>query len=398
MDPATIIGTTSAILSFIQFAGKIIETGVELHFKKANATEFNKTLEESVKEFEKRVADGIYHISGKPGSGKSTMMKFIDGSTDVHKRLNQWAHLDNKPLLKASFYAWKPASDAFEWKPEDHLCIELLIRSLLHQLLTSARKYIQTVFPQHWNPETFTVFNTKTQTEDSKLRLSFSELQTALLELLQKHLTQSYRIFFLIDVMDEFGHPHAHEQLAMTVQSWCQCSPQNIKICVSSREDNPFLNTFPVQQRLQLHLHTTRDIKKLVKTRLKSNPHFQSISFKKQHRKELVRAMVDNAQGVFVWVVVTMNELLLLLADRQDFATLKEVVDTFRAEELDDFFKQIFNRIPRRYHQEARAVFSVVGTVSACDDVKDYFCLQHYAAISKCLTPSAPLSQPNSSL
>lgn len=56
MDPATIIGTTSAVLSFVHFSGKIIKTGVELHSKKANATETNKTFEESVTEFETRVA------------------------------------------------------------------------------------------------------------------------------------------------------------------------------------------------------------------------------------------------------------------------------------------------------------------------------------------------------
>lgn len=338
--------------------------------------------------------DDIYHISGKPGSGKSTMMKFIDGNTDVHKRLDQWAQLDNKALLKASFYAWKPTSDAFEWKPEDHSCTELLIRSLLHQLLTSAPKYIQTVFSQHWNPETFTVFNTKTQTENSEPRLSFYELQTALHELLDKHLTQSYRIFFLIDAMDEFGHAYAHELLAKTVQRWCQCSPQNIKICVSSREDNPFLNAFPAQQRLQLHLHTNHDIKELVKTRLKSNPHFQSDKFKEEDRKELIRAIVDNAKGVFVWVVFTINELLLLLADRPDFVTLKEMVDTFRGQELNDFLREIFNRIPSTYHQEARAVFSVVGIISA-DRIQNHFCLQHYSEIAKCLTTSETWSQSN---
>lgn len=322
------------------------------------------------------------------------MMKFIDGNTEVHKRLDQWAQLDNKALLKASFYAWKPSSDAFEWKPEDHSCTELLIRSLLHQVLTSAPKYIQTVFSKHWNPESFNVFSNRAQTEDSIPRLSFSELQTALYELLEKHLTQSYRIFFLIDAMDEFGHPYAHEQLAKTVKSWCQSSPENIKICVSSREDNPFLNTFPAKQRLQLHLHTTHDIEQLAKTRLNSSPHFQSTNFKEQHRKDLVQAIVNNAQGVFVWVVFTINELLLLLADRQDFVALKEVVDTFYAEELNDFFKQIFNRIPQKYQQEARAVFSVVCTLSA-HSLQDHFCLQHYAAISKCLTPSATWSQPN---
>lgn len=339
--------------------------------------------------------DGIYHISGKPGSGKSTMMKFIDGNLDIHERLDRWAQLDNKSLLKASFYAWKPTSDSFKWKPEDSSCMELLIRSLLHQLLTSRPEYIETVFSKYWSPERYTVFSNLTQTEESKLIFSFSELQTALNELLERYLTQSYRVFFLIDAMDEFGHPHMHEQLAKTIQSWCHRSPRNIKICISSREDNPFLNTFPAQQRLQLHLYTTNDIKELVTRSLTSNSHFQSDNFKQEDREELIGKIVCDAQGVFVWVVFTINELLRLLTDRQDFEALRTEVDTVCTKNMHDFFAEIVNRIPHQYRREARAIFSIVGTVTA-HPIRGYFCLQHYAAISKCLNPSATDSRSNS--
>lgn len=56
MDPATIIGTTSAILSFVQFAGNIIKTAVELHSNEANATEVIKAFDESVADFKTRLA------------------------------------------------------------------------------------------------------------------------------------------------------------------------------------------------------------------------------------------------------------------------------------------------------------------------------------------------------
>ncbi|KAK2606782.1 hypothetical protein N8I77_005510 [Diaporthe amygdali] len=368
MDPATIIGTASAVLSFAQFAGKIIKTGSELHSKRTNATEIN--------------------------DGESTRMKFIDGNPDIHERLDKWAKIDNKALLKASFYAWKPTSDSFEWKPEDSSCMELLIRSLLHQLLTGTPEYIQTVIPKYWSPERYNVFTVFTQTEDSKLSFSFSELQTALYQLLDIYLTR-YRIFFLIDAMDEFGHPHMHEQLAKTIQSWCHRSPLNIKICISSREDNSFLNTFPAQKRLQLHLHTTNDIKQLVTRSLTSNSYFQSDNFKQEGREELIGKIVCDAQGVFVWVVFTINELLRLLTDRQDFEALRKEVDTVCAKNMDELFVEIVNRIPHQYRREARAIFSIVGTVTA-HPIRGYFCLQHYAAISKCLSSSANDSQSNS--
>lgn len=53
MDPATIIGTTSAILSFIQFTGQIISTGVKIYNGVHGASENHFALESTVSDFDK---------------------------------------------------------------------------------------------------------------------------------------------------------------------------------------------------------------------------------------------------------------------------------------------------------------------------------------------------------
>lgn len=99
MDPATIIGTTSAILSFVQFSGKIIKTGVELHSKKANATEINKTFEESVTEFETRLAvlkastshrgnNNNYNISPTADDAWDNLLKCSSECENLGKRIS----------------------------------------------------------------------------------------------------------------------------------------------------------------------------------------------------------------------------------------------------------------------------------------------------------------------
>ena len=46
----------------------------------------------------------IYWISGKAGSGKSTMMKYLNNHHRVHQALKNWAV--DTPIVTASFYFW----------------------------------------------------------------------------------------------------------------------------------------------------------------------------------------------------------------------------------------------------------------------------------------------------
>lgn len=55
MDPATIIGTTSAILSFVQFTGKVISVAYKIHDSADGAIDENRSLEEAVTEVQNRL-------------------------------------------------------------------------------------------------------------------------------------------------------------------------------------------------------------------------------------------------------------------------------------------------------------------------------------------------------
>lgn len=56
MDPATIIGTASAVLSFVQFTGKIISTALEIRENAGQVTKSNQNLDATVNEFNSRLA------------------------------------------------------------------------------------------------------------------------------------------------------------------------------------------------------------------------------------------------------------------------------------------------------------------------------------------------------
>lgn len=57
-----------------------------------------------------RTGIDVLHFSGNPGSGKSTLMKFIAGNLRTQKELRAWA--GNKQLIFAQFYFWTAGTKA----------------------------------------------------------------------------------------------------------------------------------------------------------------------------------------------------------------------------------------------------------------------------------------------
>lgn len=55
MDPATIVGTTSAILGFVQFTGKLISVACEIYESSDGAVDDNQKLEEAVTDLQIRL-------------------------------------------------------------------------------------------------------------------------------------------------------------------------------------------------------------------------------------------------------------------------------------------------------------------------------------------------------
>ena len=90
--------------------------------------------------------DGIFHISGKPGSGKSTLMKFIYNHSQTTEELEQWA--GDKTLVFVRFFFWRPGSLL-------QRTLLGLIRSLMFSVAKRCPEVIPTAFENHWNPSMY---------------------------------------------------------------------------------------------------------------------------------------------------------------------------------------------------------------------------------------------------
>lgn len=249
-----------------------------------------------------RTGDKIFHVSGNPGSGKSTLMKFLGQHERTQEELNVWA--TSKTLVFCVFYFWNPGSVA-------QRSVTGLYRSLLFQALSQRPDLAEQVFPMQFR-------RLKTFTGDAMVERiqGFDEthIEEAFELLLSRANPDKYRLCFFIDGLDECeGSLLEHEQLAKMLQSWVISGA--VKLCVSSRPYPEFILTLalPMDRQIQLHKLNEPDIRAYCLDRLGND-------IDAQKRGNICQRLVENvvglAQGVFLWVHLVID--ILLVGFRQD--------------------------------------------------------------------------------
>ena len=86
-----------------------------------------------------RTGSGIYWVTGKAGSGKSTFMKFLANHDDTHDLLAQWSGT-LESLIVVDCYFWYLGSPLQK-------SIEGLLRTILYQILRAHPSVTEVLFP-----------------------------------------------------------------------------------------------------------------------------------------------------------------------------------------------------------------------------------------------------------
>lgn len=61
--------------------------------------------------------DGVFHIFGTAGSGKSTLMKFLAREEETHQNLQRWAEGSGNRLVFAQFFFWASGDELIPRDP-----------------------------------------------------------------------------------------------------------------------------------------------------------------------------------------------------------------------------------------------------------------------------------------
>ncbi|KAH7242716.1 hypothetical protein BKA59DRAFT_481230 [Fusarium tricinctum] len=321
--------------------------------------------------------EGIFHITGKPGSGKSTMMNFLANHPETRNHLEKWARNGNRIVI-ASMYLWNPGS-------VHQKSVDGVYRTLLYTILNNQKELIPHLFSDLWNTSSEEVLMPRQHFEISR-----KEIETALQKLITDS-TQGYQYCFFIDGLDEIeDDSKSNFSFATELCNWARF--QSVKLCLSSREERPWTNYFEGSPKLEIHLTTEQDIRKMIHNFLLDDRHLKK--FPATEINQFVTRFVNMAEGVFIWVKLVLRELEESLNYESPLSTLHRDLDTF-PRELDEFYDSIMRRIPKREKILANAVFDVLiekhnWSFRALFDIRFYSILE---VVISCPDNSQPTSK-----
>ncbi|KAL2209827.1 hypothetical protein CC79DRAFT_1394150 [Sarocladium strictum] len=280
----------------------------------------------------------LYWITGKPGSGKSTMMRYIEEHHNLRPLLEYWS--SGLPLQILSFYAWNPGADTEK-------SLEGLLRTILAQGLHELPNLLPVVLPRRWGFMT-TMWGSSYPLEWA--REDIGELEESLYRFLHESRSR-IRLLILIDGLDEFEM--APKRLIETIERISHAG--NLKLCVASRPWNDFKDSFTDFPHLAMDRLTAGDIKIFTNQRFKEALASQDRLSEVEH---LCAEVQQQAEGVFQWVVVVVNFLIDMLKEGDSLHTLLQVVNSL-PQKLSDLYSTIWSRISQRLRQQAEDIFAL---------------------------------------
>jgi hypothetical protein len=307
-----------------------------------------------------------YFINGKAGSGKSTLMKFVQTHKTTRTLLERWA--GSEKLAVSHFYFWNLGTSL----QKTHTG---LLRALLHSILEQYPELIPAVFPK--------LYCARARL-DEDCAPQYIELKEAFTLMVKK--SSFLKIAVFIDGIDEFDGDH--QDMATFLRS---LSSTDLKLVVSSRPLNACLGALKGCPSLRLQDLTRPDMKRYVDEKLSSHPlMIQS----PEQASLLTTEVMDKADGVFLWVVITVR---LLTKGVEDGDNLDELQQTLRSlpPDLKSLYRRMFQTMDPNYRRQGSELFQLTRKWYQLRPDEEFLAIAAFYATQN---PSAAFEVPNSGM
>lgn len=265
----------------------------------------------------------MFWIAGKPGSGKSTLMKFLLSHERSRSLLEYWFHDRQVVILKHFF--WLHGCD-MQRNLKGCLC------TLIHQILQTNEELVSEILRK--DPS----IRRKHNVHD----WSVSALQNLLFDLLS---TNNLAFGIFLDGLDEYDTPGDVEALTDFVRRLSEVAA--VKLCCSSRQENVFERVFLRTPKLRLQDLTYDDMYNMVKTKLVFATQEAEASLTGHELGVLSGKIADKAEGVFLWAIIALRTLSTGIWDCDGFLTLIERLAALPTE-MEDLCRHILIRVNGR--------------------------------------------------
>ena len=287
-------------------------------------------------------AQPFYWIQGKPGSGKSTLMKFaMNDSRMLHL-------LGDEPDLP-----WTVVS--FFFHDIGRSPIQKSLRGLLQEIIYC----ILTKLPQ-LTTSTIALYREIVKAQNTKSPTWELKALTALMHKILGQRETRIRLMIMLDALDE--HEGDNEQLVQMLQDWTNRADGyyvELKICLASRSWPELSDQFGRYPNLAIHQHTENDIRIYTESRLIPSPGGAPQLLPEESLDFLIRQITIKAQGVFIWVRLVAEEVFRCIRDGTPFQTLQAKVAE-SPKELQELYEHTLRRIRTGYGDENYIMFQML--------------------------------------
>ncbi|KAJ4301200.1 hypothetical protein N0V90_003291 [Kalmusia sp. IMI 367209] len=288
----------------------------------------------------------VFWMSGRPGSGKSTMMKYLFRNEDLFPYLERWS--GHAPGILTGFFLWNCGTDL------QKTTIGLL-RSLLYEALQDMifgpldedPSVVQRLFTERWKQ--YSSYGGGIHS------FNLSELRTAF-DLLLSDSTKKF--LFMIDGLDELDDDPTN---ALTVLINASLR-ENVKICISSRATPVYSATFKGFPSLELDKWTKKGILEYVLYAFDQNDTMFNIPAEKSDGTEeraIINTLVDKASGIFLWASLATEFLIQNTSETDDVSTIRWRVNALPSK-LEELLTYIFDNVDASHFDHASRLFRLV--------------------------------------
>ena len=302
----------------------------------------------------------IYWIQGKPGSGKSTLMKFamrdsrllelLSPQTGGVLELRAAGTTSMEPDTQSvqgeiNYHNWTVAAFFFHDRGSE---MQKTLIGMLQEILVSILRQVPALL-------TFVMpfFFSLNQTQRKrKPKWDFENLQSALIAIVMQRKVR-VRILFLLDALDE--HSGDNELLASVLGKLVKNADNEyvgLKMCLASRSWTIFQAYFRDCPGFAIHEHTKSDIFTYVTSRLRSSSRILQSSAEEEILTAVIELVTDKALGVFIWVRLVVDSLVKGIRDGTPLAALENRARDM-PQELKDLYAHTLRRIEPQYTTEA---------------------------------------------
>ncbi|KAL5428442.1 hypothetical protein PMIN05_011060 [Paraphaeosphaeria minitans] len=288
----------------------------------------------------------VFWLTGKPGSGKSTLMKYLFRNEELFPFLERWS--GHSPGILTGFFLWNCGTDL--QKTTIGMLRTVLYEALQDMIfgpLEEDPSIVQRIFSERWKQ--FSSYGGGIHP------FSLSELRTAF-DLLLSDKTKKFLL--MIDGLDELDDDPTNA-LAVLISA---SNRENVKVCISSRPSVIYQATFKDWPSLELNKWTRRGIQDYVLYAFDQNDTMFNIPAEQSDGTEeraIITTLIDKANGVFLWASLATEFLIQSTKATDDVSKIRWRVNAL-PQELEALLMYMFDNLDPQHFLQAAQLFRLV--------------------------------------